>query len=98
MTGATDATGGVSQIAIDQPIKTLGLYPVRVALHPELVETVTVNVARNEEAIQPSAACVCNGIGYYGYPFAKEPFFLFFCERVIGALHDKFCLNPVRIN
>jgi large subunit ribosomal protein L9 len=38
-----------SQIMLDKPIKTLGLYPVRVALHPELIETVTINVARNAE-------------------------------------------------
>jgi len=38
-----------AQILLDRPIKALGLYPVRVALHPEVIESVTVNVARNEE-------------------------------------------------
>jgi large subunit ribosomal protein L9 len=44
-----------SQIKLDKPIKTLGLYPIRVALHPELTETVTVNVARNEEEAERQA-------------------------------------------
>ncbi len=37
------------QINLDQPIKTLGLTPVRVALHPEVSVTVTANVARSAE-------------------------------------------------
>ena len=36
-------------VRLDQPIKTLGLHPVRVALHPEVQVTVTVNVARSAE-------------------------------------------------
>ena len=38
-----------SQVQLDRPIKTLGLYRVRIALHPEVVDTLTVNVARSEE-------------------------------------------------
>jgi len=37
------------QVNLDQPIKTLGLNPVRVALHPEVFVTVTANVARSAE-------------------------------------------------
>ncbi|MGI9505135.1 MAG: 50S ribosomal protein L9 [Geminicoccaceae bacterium] len=37
------------QVRLDQPIKTLGLHDVRVALHPEVDVTVSVNVARSEE-------------------------------------------------
>jgi len=37
------------QIVLDRPIKALGLYPVRVALHPEVVVTVTANVAKSED-------------------------------------------------
>jgi large subunit ribosomal protein L9 len=44
--GTTVARG---QIAIDQPIKTLGLFKVRVVLHPEVSVTATVNVARSLE-------------------------------------------------
>lgn len=40
------------QVQIDSPIKALGLFPVKVKLHPEVTIKVTVNVARSpEEAI-----------------------------------------------
>lgn len=41
-------------VQIDTPIKTLGLFPVKVKLHPEVAIKVTVNVARSieEAAIQ----------------------------------------------
>ncbi len=38
-----------SQVVLEQPIKTLGLTKVRVALHPEVSIPVTVNVARSPE-------------------------------------------------
>jgi large subunit ribosomal protein L9 len=37
------------QVVLDKPIKTLGLHPVRVALHPEVIVTVTANVAKSED-------------------------------------------------
>lgn len=37
------------QIRLDEPLKTLGLHKVAVALHPEVEVTVTVNVARSKE-------------------------------------------------
>jgi large subunit ribosomal protein L9 len=37
------------QVRIDHPIKTLGVYDVRVALHPEVDTTLRVNVARSAE-------------------------------------------------
>jgi large subunit ribosomal protein L9 len=37
------------QVRIDHPIKTLGVYDVRVALHPEVDTTLRVNVARSME-------------------------------------------------
>jgi large subunit ribosomal protein L9 len=48
-------TGGFSvnrnQVALNQPIKTIGLHTVRIVLHPEVEVAVTVNVARsNDEA------------------------------------------------
>ena len=48
-------TGGFTvprgQIALNTPIKTIGLHKVPIALHPEVDVTVTVNVARsNDEA------------------------------------------------
>jgi large subunit ribosomal protein L9 len=40
-----------AQIALNTPIKTLGLHRVPVALHPEIEVTITLNVARsNDEA------------------------------------------------
>ncbi|WP_428488902.1 50S ribosomal protein L9 [Rhodopila sp.] len=38
-----------SQVVLEHPIKTLGLSPVRVSLHPEVLIPVTVNVARSPE-------------------------------------------------
>jgi len=41
-----------ASVQIDAPIKSLGLFPVKVKLHPEVSIKVTVNVARSpEEAI-----------------------------------------------
>jgi large subunit ribosomal protein L9 len=37
------------QVVIDRPIKTLGLHPATIALHPEVIVPVMVNVARSEE-------------------------------------------------
>ncbi|WP_428541009.1 50S ribosomal protein L9 [Rhodopila sp.] len=38
-----------TQVVLEHPIKTLGLSPVRVSLHPEVSIPVTVNVARSPE-------------------------------------------------
>ena len=38
-----------NQIVLDKPIKAIGLYDVRVQLHPEVAVTVKVNVARSPE-------------------------------------------------
>jgi large subunit ribosomal protein L9 len=38
-----------NQILLDRPIKTLGIHPIRVALHPEVIVTIGVNVARTTE-------------------------------------------------
>ncbi len=50
-TAVTD--GGFSierrQVLLDRPIKTLGLHDVRVALHGEVIQSVSVNVARTED-------------------------------------------------
>jgi large subunit ribosomal protein L9 len=41
-----------NQVSIDTPIKTLGLFPVKVKLHPEVTVKITINVARSpEEAV-----------------------------------------------
>lgn len=38
-----------SQVQLDRPIKTLGVHGVRVVLHPEVVVSIDVNVARTAE-------------------------------------------------
>jgi large subunit ribosomal protein L9 len=43
------------QVVLEQPIKTLGLTPVRVMLHPEVSITVTANVARSPEEAERQA-------------------------------------------
>lgn len=44
-----------AQVILPHPIKTLGLFPVRVALHPEVSMGVTVNVARSPEEAERQA-------------------------------------------
>jgi large subunit ribosomal protein L9 len=43
------------QIEINQPIKTLGLHPVPVMLHPEVDVQVTINIARSPEEAERQA-------------------------------------------
>jgi large subunit ribosomal protein L9 len=38
-----------SQVVLDRPIKAIGLYDVKIALHPEVSVNVKVNVARSPE-------------------------------------------------
>jgi large subunit ribosomal protein L9 len=48
-------TVGRQQVILEQPIKSLGLSSVRVALHPEVFIPVTVNVARTPEEAERQA-------------------------------------------
>lgn len=43
------------QVRLDRPIKALGVHDVRVALHPEVILTVKVNVARSPEEAEIQA-------------------------------------------
>ena len=43
------------QVELERPIKTVGLHPVRIRLHPEVAATITVNVARTQEEAQAQA-------------------------------------------
>ncbi|MCM1324264.1 MAG: 50S ribosomal protein L9 [Acetobacter sp.] len=36
-------------VALDKPIKYLGIYPVKLSLHPEVSQTVLVNIARSAD-------------------------------------------------
>lgn len=49
--GVTEAgfTINRQQVELPHPIKALGLYDIRVALHPEIAVTVSANVARSAE-------------------------------------------------
>ncbi len=49
--GLTEAgfTVGRQQVRLESPIKTIGLQPVHVSLHPEVSVTVTANVARSDD-------------------------------------------------
>jgi large subunit ribosomal protein L9 len=41
-----------AQVYIETPIKTLGLFPIKIKLHPEVSATITINIARSpEEAV-----------------------------------------------
>jgi len=44
-----------SQVLLDTPIKTVGLYDIKIALHPEVVVTVKINVARTAEEAEAQA-------------------------------------------
>ncbi|MEO1674114.1 MAG: 50S ribosomal protein L9 [Pseudomonadota bacterium] len=44
------------QVRLDKPLKTLGLFPVRIRLHPEVDATITINVARSDEEAERQAA------------------------------------------
>ena len=44
-----------NQIVLDKPIKTLGIHDVRVALHPEVIVMVKVNIARSPEEAELQA-------------------------------------------
>jgi large subunit ribosomal protein L9 len=52
---AASLTVNRSQVVLDQPIKTLGLTPVRLVLHPEVMLPITVNVARSVEEAEKQA-------------------------------------------
>jgi large subunit ribosomal protein L9 len=42
-------TVGRHQVPLDKPIKSIGLVPLSVVLHPEVKVGVTINIARNED-------------------------------------------------
>ncbi|MEL6359810.1 MAG: 50S ribosomal protein L9 [Pseudomonadota bacterium] len=44
-----------SQVRLDKPLKTLGLFKVRIALHPEVDATIELNVARSEDEAERQA-------------------------------------------
>lgn len=57
-----------SQVVLDKPIKAIGLYEVRVALHAEVAVTVKVNVARSPEEADMQA----QGVDVMSAMFEKD--------------------------
>jgi large subunit ribosomal protein L9 len=51
--GITNVTKAM--VVLERPIKTLGVFDVKVALHPEVVTVITVNVARSPEEAELQA-------------------------------------------
>ena len=53
------AEGGIkidrSQVRLDKPMKTLGIFPVRVMLHPEVSAKIEINIARSAEEAERQA-------------------------------------------
>ena len=43
------------QAVLEKPIKTLGVHPVKIALHPEVIVTVGINVARSQDEAERQA-------------------------------------------
>jgi large subunit ribosomal protein L9 len=56
---AVNAEGGIkidrSMVALDKPIKTLGMHEIKVRLHAEVIVTVTLNIARSQDEAERQA-------------------------------------------
>lgn len=44
-----------SQVRLDKPIKSLGVFKVRIALHPEVDSSIEINIARSEDEAERQA-------------------------------------------
>jgi large subunit ribosomal protein L9 len=55
---AVNAGGGKidrASVVLDKPIKTLGVHPVKVRLHAEVLVTVNINIARSQDEAERQA-------------------------------------------
>jgi large subunit ribosomal protein L9 len=55
---AANAEGGKidrSMVVLDKPLKTLGVHDVKVRLHPEVVVTIQINIARSADEAERQA-------------------------------------------
>ncbi|WP_375397299.1 50S ribosomal protein L9 [uncultured Sphingomonas sp.] len=57
-----------SQIVLDKPIKAIGLYQVKIQLHPEVAVVVKINVARSPEEAEMQA----QGVDVMAVMFEKD--------------------------
>ena len=64
--GVTNVTKAM--VVLERPIKTLGVFDVKVALHPEVAVTITVNVARSPEEAELQA----QGVDVMAEMFEKD--------------------------
>ena len=64
--GVTNVTKAM--VVLERPIKTLGVFDVKAALHPEVAVTVTVNVARSPEEAELQA----QGVDVMAEMFEKD--------------------------
>lgn len=46
---------GKQQVRLNAPIKTLGIHPVGITLHPEVIVTINANVARSRDEAEQQA-------------------------------------------
>lgn len=67
-----------SQVVLERPIKTLGVFDVRVSLHPEVHVTVKANVARSDD----EAELQSKGIDVMAQMFEEEKVPTGFTEAV----------------
>ncbi len=44
-----------SQVRIDKPLKSLGVFPVRISVHPEVDARININIARSEDEAERQA-------------------------------------------
>jgi large subunit ribosomal protein L9 len=65
---ADDHKVNKSQVVLDKPIKSIGVYEVKVALHAEVAVTVKVNVARSPEEAEMQA----QGVDVMSAMFEKD--------------------------
>jgi len=57
-----------NQIVLDRPIKAIGVQDVKIALHPEVVVTISVNIARSPEEAELQA----QGVDVMAQMFEKD--------------------------
>lgn len=44
-----------AMVVLDKPLKTLGVHPVKVRLHSEVIVTITINIARSQDEAERQA-------------------------------------------
>ena len=85
ITEALNAQGhkiGKNQVILEHPIKTLGVFNVRVSLHPEVSVTVRANVARSED----EAELQSKGVDVMAQMFEEEKAPVGFTEAIDRSL------------